>query len=195
MYIYIYTAWHVCLSPTLPHVRGNWMPNVRDSDTPQDARDQRYRNWDAYEQDESDVTPFKDLIQRDGVVCDNCFVLRYETETHEWWRGEFGWLDYERWHPIPGRSVEVPADGTASGTRLACKNCGHRRTKQRPVPKHLILEYAKNISQTLDFKEIEHDREVLLAVVEERNNSENQGKQDSAVFAPAVKRAILAADD
>lgn len=165
------------------------MPQTRDSETPQDARDQQYRNWDAY-QDESEDTPFKDLIQKDGVVCDNCFVLRYETVTHEWWRGSFGWLDYNRWVPIPGLSEEVPADTTAQGTRLACSNCGNRKTKQRPVPKHLVSEYAENISQTLDFKEIEHDFDILMQEVEQRNTSENQGRQDSHVFGPAVREAI-----
>lgn len=170
------------------------MPHTRDSSTPQDARDQRYRNWDEYD-DDDDVDPFTDLIQQDGVVCDNCFLVRYETVTTEWWRGTFGWSDYNRWYPVPGRSEEVPADTTAQGTRLACRNCGHRRTKQRPVPKHLILDYTENISQTLDFKQIEHDRDVLLSEVEERNTSDNQGRQDTHVFAPAVRYAILSVQD
>lgn len=166
------------------------MPHTRDSSTPQDARDQFYRNWDAYQEESDEPSPFKDLIQRDPVICDNCFIVRYETVTHEWWRGSFGWSDYNRWEPIPGRSSPVPADTPAQGTRLACSNCGHRKTKQRPVPKHLIHEYAKHISATLDFKEIEHDREVLIAEVENRNTSDNQGRQDSCVFSPAVADAI-----
>lgn len=168
------------------------MPYTRDSDTPQDARDQKYRNWDAYPESERESDPFKDLIQKDPVVCDNCFTVRFEAETHEWWRGSFGWIDYERWHPIPDRSEEVPADSTTQGTKLACANCGCRKMKQRPVPKYLVQEYANNISETLDFKEIEHDRQRLLAEVEERNTSENQGRQDSHVFSPAVKAAIRA---
>lgn len=167
------------------------MPHTRHSSTSQDARDQKYRNWEAYDKDEDDEPePFKDLIQKDAVVCDNCFVVIYEVESHEWWRGSFGWEDYNRWIPIPGRSTEVPADTAAQGTRLACSNCGNRKSKQRPIPGHLIQEYAENISATLDFKQIEHDRAVFLSEVEALNTSENQGKQDSDVFAPAVKRAI-----
>jgi 23S rRNA A2030 N6-methylase RlmJ len=62
--------------------------------------------------------------------------------------------------------------------------------KFRPVPKDRVRDYAENISQVLDAKEISHDFDTLLDEVEKLNNSENQGKQDSHVFAPAIKSAL-----
>lgn len=174
------------------------MPHTRDSRTKQDSRDERYRGWDQYDNQRGDSElshAFRDLIQRDPTVCDNCFAKLFTRVTHEWWRGSFGWLDYERWVPFPEHVDELPAEKTSQGTTLTCDNCGHKNSKTRPVPKHLIEEYAENISETLDQKEIEHHRDVLLMEVQARNTSENQGRQDSHVFSPAVREAVRAAQD
>lgn len=168
------------------------MPNARGVITDREQRAAKYRNWAEYQdEDDGPTHPFTDLIQRDPVVCDNCFLLRYSTLTFEWWRGSMGWLDYERWIPLPDTAVEVEAD-TSQGTRLACSNCGHRiGAKTRPVLKENVTEWVDNISKTLDAKEISHDRDRLFEEVRKRNTSENQGRQDSHVFAPSVKRAVL----
>lgn len=171
------------------------MPHVRETETPQDERDAKYRNWDAYDYDpdsKDEVTPFKDLIQRDPTVCDHCFMLRYVEVSHEWWRGSFGWLPHDQFLPIPDRNIEIPAEAVARGMRLTCSNCGHRKTKHRPIPADAILDLTENISDTLDSKGFEHDRDVLFSKVQELNTSENQGKQDTHVFAPAVMAALRA---
>jgi hypothetical protein len=46
------------------------------------------------------------------------------------------------------------------------------------------------MGKTLDAREITYSRDVLLKEVKERNTSEHQGKQDSHVFAPALKEAM-----
>jgi hypothetical protein len=167
------------------------MVKHRDVTPESEERAERYRNWDAYNRvDHEHEDPFKDLIQRDPTVCDHCFVTKYTRVTHEWWRGSFGWSPFERWIPFPENVKDVPADDAAQGTNLACGNCGYRGTKHRPVSKDQVHEFAVNISQTLDMKEIAHKRDVLLHEVQRRNTSENQGKQDSHVFAPAVETAI-----
>lgn len=172
------------------------MPNVRDSITEPEREAHRYRNWPEYQDSDDEdedfdlQDAFKDLIQRDPTVCDNCFSMKYTRISHQWWRGSFGWLDYERWLPLPGAVTDVPADETAQGTKLACSECGHRTGKSRPIPKADIVGCAKNISETLDAKEVEHDYRVLIHEVERRNTSENQGKQDSHVFGPAVEKAL-----
>lgn len=170
------------------------MPHIRNSVPEEEETARPYRSWDKY--DEPDpaedfdlASAFKDLIQRDPTVCDNCFQKNYTRVTHEWWRGTFGWLDYERWVPFPEHVEDIPAD-EGRGTRLTCGNCGHRSTKHRPVPKDRVQEFAENISQTLKQKQVEHDSHVLKREVDRRNNSSNQGKQDSHVFAPAVRSAI-----
>lgn len=140
--------------------------------------------------DDDRPDPFRDLIQKDPVVCDNCFMIRYEVVSAEYWRGSFGWSDYVSWIPIPDNNKRVPANDPSGGVRLACGNCGHRRTKYRPIPKKWLPDVVENISTTLDKKEIQHDPDVLWAEVQERNTSENQGRQDSHVFSPAVERAI-----
>lgn len=165
--------------------------HVRAGDQPQQATESKYRNWDAYQSD-SEFEPFKELLQRDPRVCDNCFILRYEDVSFEWKCGELGWLSYSQFIPLhrEERHESIRADHVTDGMRLACGNCGHRRGKTRPLPKERVREVAANISQTLDEKGIDHDSDLLLTVVRERNCSANQGRQDSDVFAPAVAAAL-----
>jgi hypothetical protein len=169
------------------------MPNVRDVSTTREELTAKYRNWDVdTETDESDdaTEPFKDIIQRDPCVCDHCFTLRYNEIAHEWWRGDFGWMEYNNWIPIPGRSEAVPGDEPSKGTRLACSECGHRRGKHRPISREKLHAYAHNISETLTEKGIDHNKRVLLETVRELDVSENQGKPDSDIYQPAVRRAV-----
>jgi hypothetical protein len=101
-------------------------------------------------------------------------------------------MRFNIWLPIDGRNVEIPADD-GCGTRLGCEACGHRFSKTRPLSKPKVRTAAANIADTLSEKNIEFDRTVLLHTIERRNTSHNQGKQDSHVFAPAVRAAIEAA--
>lgn len=169
------------------------MPQFRQGDSTRDRQTAKYRNWDGVSGGQDQPSPFKDLVQRDPVVCDHCFLYRYDTLTTEWWRGdpELGWMDYETWDAIPGRSDPVPADKSAHGLRLACGNCGYRNAKHRPVPKEDVFEFAENIVDVLERKQIDIDPEVLLHEVDVRvEEPENQGKLDSDVFGPAVREAI-----
>lgn len=171
------------------------MTQLRDRDTAQQKREARYRNWEdvADEDDVDEPDAYTDLIQRDPVVCDTCFLYRYDVFACEWYRGDLGWMDYEKWDAIPERSEPVPRDEPSQGMQLVCKNCGTSGEKRRPIPAHLIDEYAANLSSTLRSKGISHDRDVLLSTVLRRNDdSELQGKQDSHVFGPAVEAAIRA---
>lgn len=161
------------------------MPHTRDFSPAQTVRDRQYRQGDG-------DTPFRDLIQRDPTVCDNCFQLLFTRTTCEWWRGSFGWSEYEQWVPNPDAVTAMPDGEPTDGVTLTCAACGHRGMKSRPVPKDTIEEYAVHISQTLDAKEIEHNRDVLVMEVLSRNTSANQGRQDSHVFAPAVLEALRA---
>lgn len=167
------------------------MAQQRKIETERESLTAKYRDWDGCVDTQTDDTPFKDLIQRDPCVCDHCFTLRYEELSHEWSQGELGWMEFRMWVPIAGRSTEIPSDD-GHGTRLACQACGHRTTKHRPLPKHKVNEMADNLSQTLTEKGIDHDNDVLRHTIERRNVSANQGRQDSDVFAPAVKAAIEA---
>lgn len=167
------------------------MPHVRETESPQDERNAKYRNYEF--DTDTTPTPFKDLIQRDPTICDHCFTTRYTELSREWWRGSFGWLPHSQFLPLPDRNVEIPAESVSKGMRLTCSNCGHRKTKHRPVPKTRVQQFAENISASLDRKGIVHDRGVLVSAVSELNTSANQGKQDSHVFAPAVDEALRAA--
>ena len=154
----------------------------------------KYRHdIDDYQHGEDDdPDPYVDLVQQDPVVCDTCFLLRYDVVSCDIWRKTWGWTKYERWESRPDASVRIPRGTAAQGTQLVCKNCGTAGEKTRPIPKHLISEYAENMSATLRTKGISHDPSVLLSEILRRNTSENQGRQDSHVFSPAVKRAIRA---
>jgi len=168
--------------------------HVREARETQHKSESKYRNWEEYQQQRRRLDPFKDLLQRDPRVCDNCFILRYEEIKMEWWRGSTGWMPYEQFIPIApeDRHQEFFTDKGTDGPRLTCGNCGHRNTKHRPQPKHKVREYAENIVQTLDEKGIDHDSRLLLHTVTRRNTSANQGKQDSHVFGPATRAAIEA---
>lgn len=168
------------------------MPQFRDRETDSERHEARYRNWESLNSEDDAYNPYVDLIQRDPVVCDTCFLFRYDVLSCDWWRGSFGWSKYSKWTPIHGRSEDVPAGTAARGTKLVCKNCGTDTGEQeRPIPKAFIDEYAENLSTTLDAKGIDHDDQLLLDEIERRNEkSENQCRQDAAVFAPAVQRAI-----
>lgn len=168
------------------------MPQLREADDDRDRTTAKYRNWEA-DSAATGTEPFKDLIQRDPVVCDHCFTYRYETENKQWYRGDegLGWMPYSRWYPIPGRSTDVPAQMPSQGTRLACSYCGYRKEKHRPVDATEIAVLTGNICETLQRKGIGFDVERLVAEVRERmQEPENQGRQDSHVFRPAVRRAV-----
>lgn len=185
------------------------MPHIRTIETATQKREAKYRGWDDdelgevaapdEEQGQRGAGPaadcaYRDLIQRDGAVCDTCFTRRYDVLTYEWWRGSFGWLDYEQWTALSGRSVPVPSDEghAAAGNRLACADCGMSAGKSRPIPKAKLRRYVGNLSDTLRAKEIDHCPEALHREVRRRNTSENQMRQDSHVFEPAVALAIRA---
>lgn len=175
----------------------------RSTESRSDTLCEAYREWLEGDLDTDDAPPelrlgtddrpepFVDLIQRDPVVCDSCFLVRYDVVAFQYWGGELGWMDYERWVAHPERSEPVPHELPSHGTHLVCKNCGVAGgIKHRPIPAHHLDEYAENLSSTLRSKGIDHDPDVLDAEIRERNTSENQGKQDSDVFAPALKAAI-----
>lgn len=168
--------------------------HVRKTEQSLHASESKYRNWEQYTNRRQTLDPFKDLLQRDPRVCDNCFILRYEEINLEWWRGTFGWLPYKRMVPIApaDRHERFHPERVTTGTRLTCGKCGHRDTKKRPLPKDDVHTYATHISNTLSEKGIEHDQRLLEHSVQRRNVSANQGRQDSHVFAPAVRAAIEA---
>lgn len=170
--------------------------HIRQASDTQQSRESKYRNWQQYERRQGKLDPFKDLLQRDPRVCDNCFVLRYEEVSLEWWRGdpELGWMPFEQFVPIAPdeRHQEFAPQKTTAGMRLACGKCGHRTTKDRPLCKEDVWMVANHITQTLSEKDIDHDERLLLHTVERRNTSANQGRQDSHVFAPSVVAAIEA---
>ena len=169
------------------------MPTIREREDSISNREAKYRDWQEYQQSGT-VEPFKDLLQRDPRVCDHCFLLRYEQVTMEWSQGELGWMPYEQFIPIQEneRHEEIPPERVSSGMRLACGHCGHRNSKSRPLCKEDVQQISQNISQTLSEKGVAHDGRLLRHTIQRRNTSHNQGKQDSHVFAPAVRVALEA---
>lgn len=171
------------------------MPHTRKRLSDLEQNEAAYRNWEEYDSDDRDTdTAYEDLIQRDPTVCDNCFQKCYVQVSHEWWRGTFGWSDYNHWIPYPSKVDQVPADQSSQGIRLTCSNCGHRKTQIRPIAKTKMPTYIENLAETLTRKGIDHDAEVLAAEVMTRNVAENQGRQDMEVFKPALSAAIRAAN-
>lgn len=175
------------------------MPHIRTRQRDQRSREAKYRNWSptADAQDDGAApdpsNAYQDIIQRDPTVCDTCFLVRYDITAVEWWRGTFGWSEYVKWDAHPDTNTPIPAAEASEGMRLACEGCGARTgTKLRPIPSDRIEQYTRHLSDALAGKQIRHDTDVLLTEVRERNTSENQMRQDSHVFAPAVAAAIRA---
>lgn len=140
---------------------------------------------------ESDDT-FKDVIQRDPCVCNNCFTDRFDVEAVEWWCGSLGWLDWERFWPIAGRNDPDPNRNPSvrgGGEPVHCANCGFGGVRNRPLSMHQATEYAANLSRALDTRDVDHDTEVLLREVRRRKRDPDAQGKDDAIFAPAVTRA------
>lgn len=166
------------------------MAIIRSSESTTDAQTAKYRSCSPAADHPESNDAYKDLIQRDPAVCDNCFQLRYDILTAEFWRRSLGWSNYEHWTPRGDNNVTIQPENPTEGVQLACEYCGERGGKERPVPGDEIEIYMIHLSETLDSKGIAHERDVLLEETRERNIPKHQCKQDSHIFAPAVSAAI-----
>jgi hypothetical protein len=140
------------------------------------------------------ASAFVDLLQRDRSVCNNCFRRQYDVAVTERLTREHGWVTAQFWTPRPAQTQPAHADRQTRGLTSAC-DCGViGHAKRRPLPTPLAVEFAEHIADTLADKRVPHDRETLLAEVRERKaDPAVQGREDTDVFAPAVRAAIRAA--
>ena len=137
---------------------------------------------------------FKDAIQRDPSLCNNCFSDRFDHIAVEWLCGEQGWQDWSRRYPIPGRNSPDPMqEQRHGGEPLCCAECGHHTGKDRPLSKREACAHAGRISDALMARGVEHDRKTLLAVTLDRIAIEDTtGVEDVQVFPYAVSEAVRA---
>ena len=153
--------------------------------------------WDEDTDDDEGYAPdslFKEAIQRDPSLCNNCFNDRYDYVAIEWLCGEQGWQNWSRRYPVPGRNSPDPMrEQRHGGEELCCAECGHHTGKDRPVSKRQACAHAARISDALAARGIEHDRKTLLAVTLDRCAIEDTtGVEDAAVFPNAVTEAVRA---
>lgn len=142
---------------------------------------------------------FKDFIQRDSDICNNCFRRTHETyernyakrtyrrggETHIWWdQVELPPESYTRFEEVDF----IPADLASHGTHVTCI-CGIPDT-ERPVKRETALDYASRIAERFEEKRFDVDEDALVDhVKEELQRPEMQGRQDD-VFAAATEQAV-----
>lgn len=137
---------------------------------------------------------FKDAIQRDPSLCNNCFADRFEFVRIEWKCGEQGWLPWSRRYCIPGRNDPDPRrDLRHDGGPICCSHCGHHTGKTRRLSKRTATAHAGRLSDALSARGIEHDRKTLLAVTLDRVSSgDYTGIEDAQVFPQAIREAVRA---
>lgn len=137
---------------------------------------------------------FKDAIQRDPSLCNNCFADRFDYVKVEWECGELGWLEWSRRYAIPGRnSPDVARDLRRGGEPVCCSSCGHHTGKDRELSKRTATAHAGRLSAALFKRGVDHDRKTLLAVTLDRVCSgDYTGVEDAKVFPQAIREAVRA---
>lgn len=145
--------------------------------------------------------PFKELIQRDSDICNNCFRKTHQTVERNYAKRTF--INDDGKSDIWWEEVDLPSmrftrtdevthmysDRDDGQTVRSCK-CGMRNIPLRPVSLDNAMSYAKRVSERLTEKCIDFDRDVLLDCVrEDMQKPENQCRLDT-VLGDAVRRAI-----
>lgn len=136
---------------------------------------------------------FKDAIQRDPSLCNNCFHERFDYQERQFMCGELGWLDWQRRYPIPGQNDPDPSRELRRGRPVFCAHCGHKSGKDRCLSHREATAHAGRISAALYRRGVDHDRKTLLAVTVDRCAiEETTGTEDASVFPQAVSEAVRA---
>lgn len=167
------------------------------TDRPSSAQYTSYEQYnDAVDETEA-AAAFKNLVQSNPEVCSNCFLHIRDiyfphstaldkrgahTETYQ------GLVRYF----LPKRNrverANVPEDQSARNPPLSCGNCGSiRASTRRPLPTHLAIAYAWNLSATLSHFGVEHDPLLLAFVVAHRNRFPALSGRDDDTFREAVE--------
>lgn len=143
--------------------------------------------------------PFKDLIQRDPDICNNCFRRTHDTyernfvvdtyredgETKLWAREVD--LTPRSW-PRPDEVGYVHGELPSEGTYLTCK-CGSN-IAIRPVSFETAFEHVTRLRDRLEEKEVDFDEDVMFTRARELLREPKwQGKQDD-VFGKIIEVAL-----
>lgn len=138
---------------------------------------------------------FRDIVQRDPTICNNCFRRTHDTESTDRYSGIWGWYTIEYWTPVPHRTRHAYHRTMTYGTTTACE-CGEiEGGKRRPVPFPVACEYGEHLLTTLEEKNIGVDPDAFRATLRERKRDPDmQGREDDGVFAAAVEAGLRAAN-
>jgi len=144
---------------------------------------------------------FKELVQRDKDVCNNCFRRTHDTiernyakrafknsdgEPDVWWEE----VDLPSMRFVRSTRVEHMYPDSDDGATIQSCKCGQRGIPLRPVELEVAMTYAKRVATRLDEKNIDFDRDTLLDRVRmDMQRPENQSRLDS-VLGHAVQGAI-----
>lgn len=156
---------------------------------------------DAVESTPADAA-FKGLIQKNPEVCSNCFLkirdvyfphsdaLDKRGDHTETWKGL---VRYFISKPDRVERADVPESNSASNPPSSCENCGSiRGSTRRPLPRHIAIEAAWNLSETLAGFGVRHDPLLLAFVVAHRQRFPHTAGRDDDTFREAI--AFAAAD-
>lgn len=139
---------------------------------------------------------FRDLIQADPNICNNCFRRTHETYERNYavdtYRDGGDTKLWARQIEAPDRSYPesvtyIPNDLASHGTSVVCE-CGCPEAI-RPVSTRKAISHAKRLCDRLEEKGVDFDEDTVLDVTRELlSQPENQGTQDD-VFKYAVTRS------
>lgn len=139
---------------------------------------------------------FRDLLQKDPTVCQNCFQRTHDAVAFDRYSGVYGWHTIEYWYGRRDRTTPAHHDRMTYGLTSAC-TCGTiGYGKRRPIDYKTACEYGENILQTLREKHVAVNPDRFRGEIRDRKRDPNaQGREDSHVFQPAVEAGIRTAQD
>lgn len=144
-------------------------------------------------------TQFKQLIQRDPDICNNCFRLTHISEQRnvavdsyrdgnesKIWLREVD-LPNRSW-PRPSETEFTQSDTVTGGTYRGC-TCGVSSTTVRPVSKDLAMSHVDRLLARLEEKQFDFETDTIRQMAWSMlSKPEWQGKQDD-LFGELVKFA------
>lgn len=145
-------------------------------------------------------TEFKQLIQRDPDICNNCFRLTHVSEERNYgvdtyrdgneskiWLKEVD-LPNRKW-PKHENTEFTLADDMTGGSYRGCE-CGAHHTTVRPVSKPVAMDHLERLLDRLEDKDFVVDRNLARHIAWQYfSDPDRQGKQDET-FADIVEVVI-----
>lgn len=137
---------------------------------------------------------FVEEIEEDANICNNCYrrVRQFKEPAEQMPDSVSSIVEYEK-HASFGYFDDYDFSGRPSEKKSYCK-CGAvdwDDARIRPISSEEMSNIARRLSERLSEKDIEHKKEVLISVVEEKKDKPEYQFREEKVFEEAVEEAIV----